>query len=105
MIDRDSFSISENTRCAILGETVFHKSALVPGNINISFFVAPYKFASKYLEYLQKFYREKWSRALAFTLHVQPPHLYNVGASLPFEERFVAVPAERVRLIENVQGN
>lgn len=33
MIDRDSFSISENTRCAILGETVFHKSALVPENI------------------------------------------------------------------------
>lgn len=32
IIDRDSFSIPENIRCAILGETVFHKSALVPKN-------------------------------------------------------------------------
>jgi len=39
----------------------------------------------------------------SFTLHVQPPHLYNVGASLPFEKRFVAMPAEGVRFIEDVQ--
>lgn len=39
MIDRDSFNISENIRCAILGETVFHKSALVPENISILIFL------------------------------------------------------------------
>lgn len=42
MIDRDSFSISENTRCAILGETVFHKSALVPENISVFVFCKCY---------------------------------------------------------------
>lgn len=50
MIDRDSFSISENIRCAILGETVFHKSALVPENISVFAFckcyMERYKFVS-----------------------------------------------------------
>jgi len=41
--------------------------------------------------------------AFRSTLHVQPPHLYNVGTPLPFEKRFVAVPAEGVRFVEDIQ--
>lgn len=29
-MDRDSFNIPEKTRCAIFGDTVLHKSVLVP---------------------------------------------------------------------------
>lgn len=43
-------------------------------------------------------------RVSSFTLHIQPPHLYNVGAAFPLEERLIAMPAERVRLVEDVQG-
>lgn len=32
-MDRDSFNIPEKTRCAIFGDTLFHKSVLVPEKI------------------------------------------------------------------------